>query len=354
MENMQSKIYPARLRQGDSIAIIAPSRSFSILSEETISIANSRLKNLGLTPVFGKHIKERDEFVSSSIASRIDDFHWAFRDKDIKGILTVIGGFNSNQLLPYINWKIIHDNPKVLCGYSDISALNNAIFSQTGLVTYSGPHYSSFGQLLNFDYTFDHFRRCLFTDEPFEVTSSEQWSDDAWYLNQNDCNLVANEGSYVICEGEADETIIGANLCTFRTLQGTPYFPDLTDVILFLEEDYESKPHHFDRDLQSLLLMKDFNKVKGIVFGRFQRSSGMTKELLHKIIAPKRELNNIPIIAGVDFGHTSPMITFPIGGTVRIKACGNRVEIIITHQENPRKSKNFLQIFMVVCFRLLL
>jgi muramoyltetrapeptide carboxypeptidase len=237
---------------------------------------------------------------------------------------------HSNQLLPYIGWKIIQDNPKVFCGYSDISALNNAIFSQTGLVTYSGPHYSSFGQLLNFDYTFEYFRKCVFTDEPFEVTSSEHWSDDAWYLNQNDCNLVSNERSYVICEGKAEGTILGANLCTFRTLQGTPYFPDLTDSVLFLEENYESKPHHFDRDLQSLILAKDFNKVRGIVFGRFQRSSGMSKEILCKIITSKRELNNIPIIAGVDFGHTSPMITFPIGGAARIKVHNNRVEIAIT------------------------
>lgn len=329
MENMQFKIYPARLRSGDSIAVIAPSQSFSILSEETISIANNRLKNLGLTPVFGKHIREMDEFDSSSIANRIDDLNWAFEDKDIKGILTVIGGFNSNQLLPYINWKLIQDNPKVFCGYSDISALNNAIFSQTGLITYSGPHYSSFGQLLNFDHTFEYFRRCLFTDEPFEVASSKHWSDDAWYLNQNDCNLISNEGSYVICEGEADGTIIGANLVTFRTLQGTPYLPDLRDAILLLEEDYESKPHHFDRDLQSLLLMKDFNKIKGIVFGRFQRCSGMSKEILCKIITSKRELHHIPIIAGVDFGHTSPMITFPIGGVVRITAYSNRAEITI-------------------------
>lgn len=327
---MQSKIYPSKLKSGDSVAVIAPSQSFAILSPETISIANNRLNDLGLIPVFGKHIREKDEFISSSVSSRIDDLHWAFEDKNIKGILTVIGGFNSNQLLPYIDWNIIQNNPKVFCGYSDISALSNSIFSQTGLVNYSGPHYSSFGQLLNFNYTLDYFRNCLFTDKPFEIVSSEKWSDNAWYLNQNDCILVPNSGSYIIREGEAEGTILGANLCTFRGLQGTPYFPDLTDVILFLEEDYESKPHHFDRDLQSLLLVKDFNKVKGIVLGRFQRSSGITKELLHKIIASKRELNDVPIIANVDFGHTSPMVTFPIGGVVRIKARSNQVEIRIT------------------------
>lgn len=326
---MRNKIYPPKLQAGDTVAVIAPSRSFSILSDETTAIANKRFQELGLTLVFGRHIREMDEFASSSIQSRIDDLHTAFSDPKIKGIFTAIGGFNSNQLLRYIDWDLIKQNPKVFCGYSDISALNNALFTKTGLVTYSGPHYSSFGQLLNFDYTLDYFKKCLFTDASFQVLSSTQWSDDAWYLDQQNCKLMHNAGMYTIQSGEASGTILGANLCTFRTLQGTEYFPDLTDSVLFFEEDYESQPHHIDRDLQSLLLLKDFNKVKGLVFGRFQASSKMTKEMLQMIVATKKELRNMPVIAGVDFGHTSPMITFPIGGEVYIQAHKNGANLTI-------------------------
>jgi muramoyltetrapeptide carboxypeptidase LdcA involved in peptidoglycan recycling len=203
-------------------------------------------------------------------------------------------------------------------GYSDITIFNNAIFAKTGLVNYSGPHYSTFGQKLHFDYTLNYFQKCLMEDKPFEVKSSSAWSDDTWYLDQNKRELINNSGYLIINEGKSQGTILGANLCTFNLLQGTEYFPDLTDSILFLEDDYETVPHTFDRDLQSLIHLPDFNKVKGLVIGRFQKKSKMTNDLLIKIIKTKKELDNIPVIANVDFGHSDPKITFPIGGVVEI------------------------------------
>ena len=327
---MHKKIFPAKLQRGDKIAVIAPSKSFSILSESIVDIANQKFNELGLEVVFGKHLNECDEFNSSSAQSRIDDLHWAFADPSIKGIFTALGGFNSNQLLQYVDWNLIKNNPKIFCGYSDITALQNAILTKTGLVTYSGRNYSGFGQLLNFEYTLDYTRQCFFNAVPIEVTSSLVWSDDAWHLYQQNCNLIQNEGMYSIVQGQALGTIIGGNLITLQALQGTEYFPNLQDSILFLEDDYELKPHHFDRALQSLCLLPSFKQVKGLVIGRFQKASGMTKELLHRIITTKKELRSIPVIAGVDFGHTSPMIIFPIGGQVSIDAGQYAAKIIIT------------------------
>lgn len=139
-------LIPPKLKKGDEIRVIAPARSLALISEETRSIANQRLEALGFHLSFGKHVEVCDEFNSSSIKSRIDDIHAAFADDSVKAILTVIGGFNSNQLLAYLDWQLIQNHPKIFCGYSDITALANAIFAKTGLVTYSGPHYSSFGQ----------------------------------------------------------------------------------------------------------------------------------------------------------------------------------------------------------------
>lgn len=326
-----NKIYPKKLKPGDEIRVIAPSRSISLLSEETKNIANKRFIDLGLKLTFGKHIFETDDFNSSSIESRIEDLHNAFSDKNIKAIITVIGGFNSNQLLRYIDWELIKDNPKIFCGYSDITALNNAIFTKTGLVNYSGPHHSSFGQKLYFDYTMDYFKKCLFSDESFVVKSSEKWSDDTWYLDQDKRELIDNPGFTIINEGEVEGTVLGANLCTFNLLQGTEYFPDLTNSILFLEDDYETVPHTFDRDLQSLIHLPDFDKVRGLIIGRFQKASKMTDKLLTKIVKTKKELDKIPVIAGVDFGHSDPKITFPIGGEVSIIVKGNKVSLEILH-----------------------
>ncbi|MDO8444395.1 MAG: LD-carboxypeptidase, partial [bacterium] len=242
-----------------------------------------------------------------------------------------IGGYNSNQLLRHIDWDLIKKNPKVFCGYSDITALNNAIYTNTGLVTYSGPHYSTFGQKKYFDYTKEYFRKCLMSKSPFDTEPSPIWTDDPWYKDQNNRNPLANPGMLTINEGTAEGTILGSNLCTFNLLQGTEYFPKLDDSILFLEDDDESSVDTFDRDLQSLIHLPDFAKVKGLVIGRFQKKSKMTKELLAQIIKSKKLLDNIPVIAEADFGHTDPRITFPIGGTAKIEASDQAKIQIIKH-----------------------
>jgi len=326
------KIYPEKLKAGDEVRIIAPSRSLAIVSKEARATANKRFAEMGLKLSFGKHLEENDEFISSSIESRIEDFHDAFADKNVKAIITVLGGFNSNQLLRYLDWDLIKNNPKIICGFSDITALNNAIFAKTGLVSYSGPHYSTFGQELYFDYTLDYFKKCLLSVNSFEIRSSGAWSDDEWYKNQKDRNPINNEGFLVVNEGKASGTLLGGNLCTLNLLQGTEYFPNLKDSILFIEDDHESLRHHFDRDLQSLIHQPSFKDVKGIVIGRFQKKSEMPNDILIKIIKNKKELDNLPVIAGVDFGHTSPMVTFPIGGEVNLEVGSEKIKLeIIKH-----------------------
>ncbi len=324
-----NKIFPDKLKAGDEVRIIAPSESMAKISLETREIANKRSAALGLKLSFGKNIEESDEFNSSSIKSRIDDLHEAFADKNIKAILTVVGGFNCNQMLEDIDWELIRKNPKIFCGYSDITALNNAIFAKTGLVTYSGPHYSSFGQKLYFDYTLDYFKKCLFNEEPFEIKPSVSWSDDAWYKNQDERKLISNEGWLVINEGKAEGTILGANLCTFNLLQGTEYFPNLSNSIIFIEDDETSDSPFIDRNLQSLIHQPGFFGVKGFVIGRFQKASGINNEKIIKIIKTKKELTYLPVIANIDFGHTNPMITFPVGGTVKLIAKKNKSSINI-------------------------
>lgn len=321
-------IYPKKLEKGDQIGVIAPSYSMSIISEANRKIANNRLTKLGFKITYGKNVKEIDEFKSSAIKSRVADLHQVFLDQQVKAVFTVIGGFNCNQLLKYINWNIIKNNPKIFIGFSDTTALQNAIFAKTGLVTYSGPAWSTFGQKLHFDYTLDYFKKCLLTDDIIDVKPAKEWTDDAWYADQDKRNPIKNEGWLIINKGEASGTLLGANLCTFNLLQGTDFFPSLNNSILFLEDDDESKSTNFDRDLQSLIHQPSFKGVKGLVIGRFQKASKMTNEQLIKIIKTKTELKNIPVIANVDFGHTSPIITFPIGGEVIMNT--NKKSLIIS------------------------
>jgi muramoyltetrapeptide carboxypeptidase LdcA involved in peptidoglycan recycling len=311
-------IFPNKLKRGDKVMVVAPSDSLSLISKKVRLIADIRFNKMGLELSFGKHVEELDEFDSSSIESRISDLHKAFQDKSVRGVFAVIGGFNCNQLLRYLDWNLIKNNPKVFIGYSDTTALQNAICAKTGLVTYSGPAYSTFGQKLYFDYTLEYFKKCLFDDKEFNILPSESWSDDRWFLDQKNRKLFKNNGWLDINDGQARGTILGANICTFNLLQGTEYFPNISNSILFLEDDAESKLPNFDRDLQSLIHLPNFDKVKGIVIGRFQNASEVKTKQLIKVIKSKAELSHIPVLANVDFGHTYPMISFPIGGEAQL------------------------------------
>lgn len=312
------KIFPDKLKKGDKVMVVAPSDSLVLISKGTRLIANERFGEIGLKLSFARNVNELDEFDSSSIKSRVNDLHEAFSDKSVKAVFAVIGGFNCNQLLHYLDWDLIRNNPKVFVGYSDTTALQNAIYAKTGLVTYSGPAYSTFGQKLYFDYTLEYFKKCLFYEEEFNILPSESWSDDKWYMDQEHRELIKNDGWLIINNGEAKGVILGANLCTFNLLQGTEYFPSISNSILFLEDDAESKLVNFDRDLQSLIHLPNFDKVRGVVIGRFQKASEVKTEHLRKVIKSKKELNRIPVLANVDFGHTYPIITFPIGGEARL------------------------------------
>jgi muramoyltetrapeptide carboxypeptidase len=311
---------PEKLKSGDTVRIIAPSRSLSIIGERVRQTAEQRFAELGLRLSYGEHVAEREAFGSSPVESRLSDLHAAFADAGVAGILTVIGGFNSNQLLPWIDWDLIRANPKVLCGYSDITALQNAILARSDLVTYSGPHWSTFGMEHHFEPTLEAFVDCLFRSEPFDLRPSEQWSDDEWYLDQQDRRLERNEGWWLLANGRASGRLVGGNLCTLNLLQRAQYMPPLEGAVLFLEDDCESKPHHFDRHLTSLLQQPDAEGVRGLLIGRFQRQSRMTRELLEQIVRTKSRLDGLPVIANLDFGHTDPVITLPVGGEVEIDA----------------------------------
>lgn len=327
-------MFAPKLVPGDEIRVIAPSTSMIILKEAQVDLAVERLNNLGFNVTFGKNADVHDEFFSSSIEERIEDLHDAFADSNVKGILTAIGGYNSNQLLKYIDFDLIAANPKIFCGYSDITALQLAIYKKTGLVTYSGPHFSSFGVKHGLDYTMESFLQAVTNDAPYEVVPSEAWSDDAWYLDQENRTFNEQNGYLILQEGEAEGKLIGGNLCTMNLLQGTEFMPSLKDSILFIEDDEESHSRSFDRDLQSLLHLPDADSIKAILIGRFQKNSNITEEALRKIITSKEELRNIPIIANVNIGHVQPFVTLPIGAIATVKAAADgQAEIFIEQEE---------------------
>ena len=317
---------PNKLKIGDEIRIIAPSRSMDILSNENIELAQKRLEEMGFKISYGKNVmnKINDDILCASIQERIEDLHEAFLDKKVKAILTVIGGFNVNQILEYIDYNIIKENPKIICGFSDITALSNAIYAKTGLITYSGVHFSSFGMKKGFEYSKEYFKKAMMEEKIIEIESSDFWSDDSWFKNQENREFIKNEGMEIINKGKAVGTIIGGNLCTLNLLQGTEYMPQVEgNIILFIEDDGlvgKEFLREFDRNLQSLLHTEIGKKVKGVIIGRCEKVSEMDIKKWELIIKTKKQLENIPVVVNANFGHTTPIFTFPIGGNVELIA----------------------------------
>lgn len=322
-----------RLKPGDEIRIISPSMSMSLLKEKHVELAQKRLQKLGFNITYGKNAFVQNEFFSSSVEERTADLHEAFLDPNVKGILSGVGGFHSNQLLKYIDYDLIKKHPKIFCGFGDITALNVAIYTKTGLITYSGPHFSTFGMKYDFDYTLTSFLSAVTNDAPYEIAPSPFWNDEPWHIEKENRKLNKQDSYLVMNEGEAEGTLIGGNLSALQALQGTEFFPSLKDAVLFIEDDGESHPHKFERALQSLLLLPEAGQIKALLIGRFQTASHMTEEALKMIISSKKELREIPVIANVNFGHTHPMATLPVGAKAEVAAYGNKTRIVIWQTE---------------------
>lgn len=304
----------SKLKVGDEIRVVAPSRSLLEVWNNVHQHAMEFWKKEGFHLSYSSHSRELDKYHSSSIRARIEDLHEAFLDPNVKMIITSLGGFNANQLLRYLDYELIAKNPKIICGYSDITALLNAIYAKTGLVTYHGPHYSTFGFDREYEYTRQAFLSCLTNDAPFLISPSKTASE-----------------YHAIQEGDCEGTVIGGNLCTLNLLQGTPYMPDICNKVLFLEDDNimgEYFSYEFDRNLESLLQINGADTIKGIIFGRFEESCNMTLERITDIVCNKVP-SNIPVAFGVDFGHVLPITTFPIGGTVSITVKKENTKIVV-------------------------
>lgn len=305
-----------RLKTGDEIRIVAPSSSFSILSDKSVRDATKRLNNLGFKVTFASHLTERDALDSSSIMSRVKDIHEAFSDKNVKGILSAIGGFNCNELLPYLDFSLIKANPKIFCGYSDITALCNAITCKTGMITYVGPHFSSFQMDELQEYQTSSFLNVVSQDESITISPSSFWSQDAWYLPNPKRQLFPNDWK-VYNESEViSGPCFGGNLGTFQLLFGTDFLPSLEDSILFLEIAEEDDYQDFARALASLIQVA--KHPKALLIGRFPKESKMTENKLLAILNKYPLLKEIPVMYDMDFGHTQPLFTIPIGDLVTV------------------------------------
>lgn len=317
-------IFPQRLQVGDEVRIIAPARCLRMIGETNIaihSVAKQQLMDLGLKVSFGKNIEAGSAYKPGSVQERIDDLHDAFRDTNVKCIFGILGGVNDScQLLPHLDYDLIRNNPKFLLGYSDLSTLENGIFSKTGVVTYYGPTFSTLGMKEGGEYTLLNLKRVLFGTDVIPYVPSETWSDDYWFLYPDNRTFHKNDGPFIVNGGTAKGHVVGGEMKTLEKLFGTEFMPSLEDSILMIELALptENSLRTFDESLQSFIHLEGFGGVRGIILGRFRSEFKISLANIVDVVKHYTELTNIPIIANVDFGHTHPMLTLPVGGTVEI------------------------------------
>ena len=299
------------------IRVIAPSQSWNgqkfIRNYER---AQERLENMGYRVTFAKNIKNVLHFGTASSQDRADDFNEAYRDKNVKLVMTLTGGWSSNEILPLIDWQIVKDNPKPLIGFSDITVLLNAIYARTGNVGYLGPNFATIGRMLQWQYTLENFNAAI-NKLPIQLMQSKYWGEHGTKQRKT-------KPWKTLQTGTANAVLLGGNLGSLYLLQGTPYMPTFNKPFIFLLEDddeagaYTAK--EVSRRLESLLQLPHFKEnLRGLIVGRFPKSSRVLEKDIVSILSSKK-LANIPIVYNIDFGHTLPMLTLPIGRSLEIIA----------------------------------
>lgn len=286
-------IKPKRLKRGDTIGIVATSGPVDI---EKIHKAKAYLESIGYRVKLGSNIEKLHlGYLAGNDNERLEDLHNAFLNKDINAIICARGGYGAIRLINKIDYKLIKNNPKIFCGFSDITALNAMLFSKSSLITFSGPMAQS-------DFCLDTVNK--FTVETFFKT-----------LTQNKVELTA-ENPKIYSQGKANGILIGGNLSTIASLCGTDFIPN--EKFIFFAEDLNEDTYKIDRYFSQLLNIDKFkNNLSAIVLGDFILNKDLcTLKDFFSELAIKLD---IPIIGGFPISHRLKKATVPYGAAARLE-----------------------------------
>lgn len=290
----------------------------SPLSSERRRSDFSYLKSKGINIIEAKNLRRRTGHTAGSIKERVEAIQALLMNKKVNVLMAYWGGANTNQLLPYVNYDLFSKFNKPVIGFSDTSALLLALHKFSKIVTFLGPAGITFDKPQPFEYTFDYFKKIVVDKcKGVLIEDGMEFADDQYFLREDPSYRIKNKnsGRKIFREGSANAEIVASNLQTLLVLAGTRFFPELRGKVLFLEEAEEENTQMIHRFFTHLSHVVDFNLLKGICIGRFSSQSGFSSEDMEETIyADVFKGINIPIIYNLDFGHTDPMFTIPIGG----------------------------------------
>lgn len=311
----QEILLPPGLKKGDTIGIISPSAT--LFEEMPFQFAREAVQALGFKVKMGQHVGNRYGHLAGTDQERADDLNRMFADPSVQGIICLRGGSGAARILDLINYDQIRTHPKVFMGYSDITAIHMAIYSQTGLVTFHGPMASSTWP----SYNATQFRS-LFLERQLPVWKNQQSKGDDLVIRTNRIRTIHG--------GEAAGELLGGNLSVLTGIAGSPYFPDFSGKIMFLEEVGE-KLYRIDRMMSQLQLCGALENLAGFIFGHCTECNpgeGYGALTLDEILDHYIRPLGIPAYSGAMIGHISRQFILPVGGRVRMNAAAGSISLL--------------------------
>ena len=297
-----------KLNYGDTIGVVGVSNSLALHNRfEDFKRAEELLISKGFKIKFGKYVKEDYYGSCGTREQKAEDMMNMFKDNEVKAIICLAGGQTCNTFIDLLDYEKIKKHPKILVGYSDITVLLQTIYKKTGLVTFSGPDFISFGT--------------EYAEEQYQVFEDAFVNKKLDKFNNGNKNIIKN--------GNAEGEIIGTNLGCMMHLLGTEYLPDMQDKILFIES-YRTSPNECQRRFAHLKQYGIFDKIKGIVIGYNHdlQKDGNTYPQMEDILLEYTKEYNFPIVKCNDYGHKIVNSVIPIGGFCKINCENGEVEII--------------------------
>lgn len=303
-------VKPKRLAPGDTVALVAPaSATFNVVD---LQIAQESLEALGLKVKVGGHLLDRHGYLAGQDKDRAADINAFFADRSVSAVLPIRGGWGSSRVLPYLDFDLIGRNPKIVLGYSDITALLLGIHARTGLVTFHGPN----GMGRWDEFSVDYFKRVLMQGEAATFDNPRKLSD------RNVLTQTENR-TLTITGGRARGRLLGGNLTVLTTIVGSPYLPQWDGAIFFCEDVNEGY-YRIDRMLTQLKLAGVLSKIKGFIFGTCSEctvgDNNVGALTLEEIFADHIKPLGVPAWTGAMIGHGMPQWTLAEGIEVEADA----------------------------------
>ena len=288
-------IFPKKLQKGDTIGVVAPSNPIIGENIQEIEKAKEIIEKLGFKVKYSKNLFSNTNGYSSTAKEKAQDINNMFADKDVKMIWCAKGGENSNSTFEYLDYNLIKENSKIICGYSDITSITNMITEKTGLITFSGTNFKTIATDET-DFSLKEIIK-IFVDGSTELGNQEDYT--------------------ILQEGETKGRLIGGNLSLIRGMVAGKYSIDFKDKILFLEElGIETGPALVSNYLYYMKQNRIFEQIKGLWIGSYEHESGISLEkIVFDVIGHDYK---IPIIKSNNFGHIENKIVIPIGAEAKM------------------------------------